>query len=66
MNAFELDRLVVADVVDGSGNGARRADGGFLHHADGRLDDVVDVSEVAAHLSSIEHADRLTRRESPS
>ena len=65
----QLDRLIVADVVDAIGGVARAGIGprllhcgsgcgGAVQHAEHALDDVVDVGEVPPHPAVIENVDR--------
>ncbi len=60
---LELDRLVVADVVDRVRRAAGRARAAAREHAHDAFDDVVDVREVAPHPPVVEHVDRLARED---
>ena len=72
----QLDRLIVADVVDPVGRAARAGIGpgaaplrvglrDAVHHAEHALDDVVDVGEVSPHAAVIEDVDRPTGENRP-
>src|SRR6185437_13686913 len=56
---FQIDRRMVADVVDGIGRRACvRGSGYEREYAHDAFDDVVDIGEVAADPAEIEHLDR--------
>ena len=54
----ERNRFVIADVVDGVRRAVAIGGGRLVQDPHEGFDDVVDVSEIAAHLSFVEHADR--------